>query len=785
MRRQRCFVALLAIALGIFAPAFAQDEQPLIRLGTEPAAQAPPDSPETDTETTLSADADAVPQIQLPRVPSTASETSDAPASPTIPERDRGEEVVPAAAQEWFLPLVPVASLPARVQMGASLPAPGVLRLTGEIASIDLRLDLPPEVAIPAEVLLKLRSTINVLPDVAAMTVTINDASPVVLPLDHLSGFETVGVPATGLTAGTNRISIELRQPHRIYCGPEASFGVWTEIHLTESGVPVDAAIMAADAAGLALALRAQAATGRTLPILVAENEDAAVQRKLAEMVNRAMSGQVPVEFRSFYELGPPLPLSIALIASDRSHAELREGAAGGLVLQVEHSAGELPSLDELLPPMSLPPNTAPALTPGATTNLAELGQADIIGRTRYFRHEVPFDLPLDWLLLSNQKARLDLRYGFADSLPEGATLLVKINDQTIRLLPLDRDGGQMQAPLDIIFAANLLHGGRNSLVFEMVVPGNPPDAICLPRRADMLVVTNDSTLTVPPAPAMTLAGIATPLSHLGPGSVMVPEGVRDPATLERAAAEFAARLTPRSGEDGGSVRLNLIGVGDMSLIPLDHLELSVRDLQEALVEVGQRPLASAAAGSAAPVRRYQFTEESPGPADQLVSDSDSRDVIERPQRSEFKDWLAGKLDGLTSATFIGSGDSLSAWLAAKQGRAFLLRPDGQEPGELWLVLGSQVSVDAAVQGLVGLRDSGLAKGEAAMLSAEGTWEIWSPVRPPELREPLRLSNLRAVLGNYASWSPLLFTVTILGLALLSAIPALLFILFTRRRGQL
>ena len=90
MRRQRCFVALLAIALGIFAPAFAQDEQPLIRLGTEPAAQASPDSPETDTETALSADADAVPQIQLPRVPSTASEASDAPASPSIPERDRG-----------------------------------------------------------------------------------------------------------------------------------------------------------------------------------------------------------------------------------------------------------------------------------------------------------------------------------------------------------------------------------------------------------------------------------------------------------------------------------------------------------------------------------------------------------------------------------------------------------------------------------------------------------------------------------------------------------------------
>lgn len=785
MRCRCCFVGLLAIALSIYAPAFAQNEQPLIRLSTEPVAQVSPDAPEPDRESASSANNGAVPQIQLPRSPSTASETSDVPASPTIPERDRGEEVVPAAAQKWLLPLVPAASLPARVQMGASLPAPGVLRLTGEIASIDLRLDLPQDVEIPSEILLTLRTTVNVLPDVAAMTVTINDAPPVVLPLEHLNGFELVGVPATGLSAGTNHINIELRQPHRIYCGPEASFSVWTEIHLMESGVPVDASVMVADAAGLASALRAQAATRRSLPVLVAENENAAVLRKLAEMVNRAMGGQVPVEFRSFYRLGPPLPLSIALIASDRSHAELREGAGGGLVLQVEHLAGELPSLDELLPPMSMPSSTAPALAPGVTTSLAELGQADVIGRTRYFRHEVPFDLPLDWLLLSNQKARLQLRYGFADALPEGATLLVKVNGETIRLLPLDRDGGQMQEPLNIIFAANLLHGGRNDLVFEMMVPGNPPDAICLPRQADMLVITSDSTLTVPSAPAMVLAGIATPLSDLGLDDITVPEGVRDSATLERVAAELVARLTRKVGGATRPVQLNLISVNDISLIPLEHLGLSVRDLQEALIEIGQRPLPDVPTEPTVPTRLYQLTEKVPEAADQPVSDNVGSEVIEASDRLGFKDWLSGQLDRLRSAAFIASDDSLSAWLDTKQGRALLLRPNGEKPGELWLVLGSQVSTDGALQGLIELRDSGLAKGEAAMLSAEGTWEVWSPVRPPELREPLRFSNLGAVLGNYASWSPLLFTITILGLALLSAIPALLFILFTRRRGQL
>lgn len=785
MRHRRCFPSLLAIALGISMPALAQEEQPLIRLGTDTAGQASTDAAGGEAESSLSPDSAAVPQIQLPFPTSTASETMDASVSPTIPERDRGENLMSAATQEWLLPPVPAAPLPTGVQMGASLPAPGVLRLTGEIALVDLRLDLPQDVAIPAELMLSMRSTVNVLPDVAAMTITINDAPPVVLPLDHLSGFETVGVPATGLSAGTNRIRIEVRQPHRIYCGPEASFSVWTEIHLAQSGVPIDAAVIAADTSGLAMALRTHVAIGRALPVLVAEDENAAVQRQLAEVLNRATAGQLSLEFRSFYDLGTPPPLSIALISSDRSHAELREGAAGGLVLQIEHSAGELPMLDELLPPLLLPPNKLPALATGMATSLAELGQADIIGRTRYFRHEVPFDLPLDWLLLSNQKARLQLRYGFADALPEGATLLVKINRQTIRLLPLDRNGGQMQELLDIIFAANLLHGGRNDLVFEMMVPGNPPDAICLPRRADMLVVTNDSTLTVPPAPTMTLAGIVTPLSDLGPGGVTVPEGVRDRATLERTAAELAARLTPKSGTADPSIRLNLIGVGDISLAPLEHLGLSVRDLQEALVEIGQQPLANETSESALPARRYQLTEEVPESVDQPVPDSTRSKGPETLERLGLKDWLAGKLDWLRSAAFIGSDDSLSAWLDTKQGRALLLRPNGEEPGGLWLVLGPQVSADAALKGLVELRDSGLAKGEAAMLGADGTWEIWSPVRPPELREALQMSNLRAVLGNYASWSPLLFTITILGLALLSAIPALLFILFTRRRGQL
>lgn len=781
---QRLFAGLLAVTLTAFQPALAQDEPPLIRLDTQPAGQSSPPPPQEEEESTSRTAPDAVPQIQLPSPAPAAPETEASQEAPVIPERDQGDGVMAAAAaQQLLLPLTPTSHLTDMVQVGASRPAPGILRLTGEVVSVDLEIRLPENAAIPPELMLTLRSAVNVLPEMASLTISINDAPPVAMPLDHLSGFETVAVPTAGLTSGMNRVRLDLRQPHRIYCGPEASFSVWTEIHLPQSGVPVDASAVATDADGFALALHAQIATGGAVPVLVAEDEDAGTFRQLAEVLNRLSGGSALIEFRSFYSLEPPSPLSIALISSDRSHAELREGAAGGLVLQVEHADGQLPVLDDLLPKLPPRANAVPALPPGDATSLAELNQQDIIGGTRYFRHEVPFALPQDWLLLSNQKARLQLHYGFADALPEGSILLVKANNETIRLLPLDRDGGRLQDPLDIMFSANLLHPGRNTLVFEMMVPGDPPDAICLPRRADMLVVSSDSTLLVPPAPPMVLAGISSSLPDLGSGGIIVPDGVRDPATLERAAAEMAAGLATDSVDP--SVRLNVISVGDISLVPLQHLGVSGRDLQETLVTVTPRPAPDALPASPPPARRYQLTEEAPEETDPPGPDAASNHTPDRVGRVGFREWLAGQTDRLKSASFIGSDEGLSTWLETQQGSALLLRPNAEEPNDLWLVLGPQVSTRNAWREIVRLRDSGLANGEAAVLTTNGAWEIWSPVRPPELREPLRLSHLPAVLGNYASWSPLLFTIAILGVALLSTIPALLFILFTRRRGQL
>lgn len=774
----RHLTGLSIVMLTVSPVAFAQEQPPLIVLDPPTSLQGEGEAPEAAQESETPPVAEASPQIQLPSSALPQPDTASAKIAPQIPERDRGAEIVPAEMQPWLVPLTPAKRLPATMQTGASQSEPGILRLTGEVATAELQLELPENTEIPPELMLMLRSSVNILPEVSAFTISINDATPTVLPLTHLNGFEIITVSAAGLQPGSNQIRIDVRQPHRIYCGPEASFSVWTDIDLGRSGVPVEAEKIASSRAGFASALAAHIATGRPLPILVDTNDDRAPLRQLAEMLGQSSGGRALVEFRSFYGLGATSPLSVALIASDRSHAEFREGAAGGLVLQVEHVNGTLPPLDEYLPALPPKASSVPPLIPGRTTSLADLNQQDIVGGTRYFRQEVPFTLPQDWLLLSNQKARLQLQYGFSDALPQGSMLLVKINDKTVQLLPLDREGGKLQEPLDIAFAANLLHGGHNGLVFEMMVPGNPPDAICPPRRADMLVITSDTTLLVPPAPNMSLGGLSEPLSRLGSGGLIVPEGVSDRLVLERSAAELSAGLASDPDTHDPTVHLNLVGVKDSSLLPFEGGQASARDLQEALINSG---FVSTAAVPASPVQaapRYRLTEEDPAPANTLLSPLDSNDLA-------VADWISEQIGGLKSAAFMGSEESLSAWLEEREGIALLLRPRPQEANDLWLVLGPEVSVPTVLQGLVRLRDSGLAKGEAAILTEDGSWDVWAPVQPPKMHEPLRLSNLRTVLGNYSSWSPLLFTVTFLGLAILSSIPALLFILFTRRRGQL
>lgn len=703
----------------------------------------------------------------------TAADTAAKPAAPAV-------EVTPAirdgaaheAAETAAKPelarvsgLAPVSDLPDQIGMGASLPQPGILRLTGEVAAITLALELPADAAPPQGLRLDMRSAINILPDTALMQVTVNDAAPVNLPLRNFGDFQPVDLPAASLKPGTNRIAIALRQPHRVFCGPDASFAVWTELNLVRSGA-VLADTAAPSAQDFGRALQQQARAGLPLTVLAPQGTDPSVLRQLTDALAGAMQKQTDIQIRDPYDIAPRPGASVLLVQAGAPQLGYRLNGRGAPVMTVAYRDATLPDMAEAL--QALAPLESQAgvglLSPDRRITLAQLGQGDIVGNTHYFRQDIPFRLPDDWLLLANQRARLDLHYGYADTLPQGAILLVKVNDQTVRLLPLDRDGGKLLAPLPIGFAARLLHAGLNRLSFEMMVPGNPPDIACPPRQTEMLVIARDSSLMVPRSPAMRLPGLGKMLSGLSAPSVKADPQAADPARMQRAAAQLAARLGPAAQPDPAASLL----VTDFSTLPDALADVSLRALQEALFPE-QPPVAT----PAQPAATFRLSEAAPATPEADV----------RPARSWSPlAWVEGVGARIGQAAFLDSDESLSEWLGGRRGDALLVALDRSQPQALGLVLGPDAQIRGIGQALAALRSSGQGHGSAALLSNDGSWQLWSPVAVPRLHEPVTAMNLLPILGNYASWSPFLFACALLGLGLISVLPALAIVIVYRKR---
>lgn len=785
-----CLIWVAALLAGLplaAAPRIAAAQEgipPTIILGAPPTASgagAQSSQPATGAAETGIPDAEAAkdtsPLIQLQppaerRAP--AGTTSTPEIAPIAIERDRAT-VIATGQDNWLLPISTDPGLPRDVRIGESLPAPGILRLTGEVAEARLSLDMPVTRELPDELQLTLRSGVDVLLEQALLAVSINGGPATEVALRSIGYFTTVTISASGLQPGANSIALTLRQPHRIYCGPDASFQVWTEFDLSRSGAPLPPGVIRPDAAGFALAMGAQLAHEGALPLMVEQDVDPALLRRAADQVMGSLQQRGLLRVVSFYEDPPPRYAAVALIASDRSAVRYRTGASNAIILQIEYQGDTLPDIVEAVaaaPPHNMAP---PAVVPGTPISLAELGSADIIANTRYFRRDIDFVLPDDWLVLANQKARLTLRYGFARLLPEGSLLLVKVNDQTVRLLPLDRDGGGILPPLPVGFNANLLHPGRNILSFEMIVPGSPPDEACPASATDMMVALAESTLNVPGSPSMMLPGMAYAISGLIPANVTVPPSAAADLDLQSSAIRLASALNapehPRA-----EVHLTLARLGDLGNVPLDLAGVSQGQLQALLFP---RQMAGVAAD--APPAPASYTLDLP--SQQAVAGSPG--II-----SQMWAWARGRMfsqerlwrdaDSFRQAAFQGSQLTLSEWMAGRRGQALLWQPDRDAPDSLWLLLGPQASageVGARLESLIAARS---AIGEAAVLTQDGTWEIWTPIRPPQLSQPLLGGDLRAILGNYASWSPLFFTLSLLALALLSALPALLYVLASR-----
>lgn len=703
------------------------------------------------------------------QTPQIAPPPSVMPVDPTT--RGRAQEGVDETSERpQRLSLVPLRVAEPRID-GSPLH-----RLGGDVDAARFILFLPTAPG-AADLHISHRSGIDALPERSELSVAVNGTVIGSLRPDNFDTFgrDTLAVANGILQSGRNEVTIKARHTHRVACGPDASFALWTEIDTRVSGVPLSADSFALDPTGFLAAIAAQTAQG--MPITIRREDPAASLSDAAPLISdvaAALGGAPPALLSApYWGLAtdkPELARVTALPPGEGAVApRFVRGGDGALVLllgRTEDLGAVSSRLVEAAGPLRdqhLRPTT-----PGTAQPLSALGADRLVGEGRYIHLSVDFRMPWDWVVLASQKARLDLDYRFAAGLPDGALLLVKVNGTTVRLLPLSQNGGQIQPTLPISFAARLLNPGVNRLEFEALVPGDPPNAACAPLDGPVVEISEGSQLLVPPSPRMTLASLDKSLAALTSADIVRGAGAGSawqPGVLPQIAAALAAP-NPKTAVDGEpSTQLTVGGLSDLAMIEAPLVRDNLRALEATLD--GVAPFSTTDQPTAEP---WDEAKE----RDRWFGLPDASGITALP----------GRLARAVSRLAFGDTPDLGDWLQGRNGQAMLLQPDPTRPSDLWLVLGLDAEPNQIARVLAASHDSQNGPTGQVALYSEGTgWTSWTaPDRPLRLHEPLSWATIRHVMGNHATLAPVTFVAAIVMLTLASALVSMAILLLTRRR---
>lgn len=620
-------------------------------------------------------------------------------------------------------------------------------------------------------------SSINLLPERSFMRVLINGTDLGRTPLDN---FETedrdeIILPPGTLRAGRNSVQIEFRQGHRIFCGPEASFDLWTDIDLTQSGLVLDAANGGTGADGFMMGLAAQSAALAPVEIRGIDSLGAEAEtwrRALVRRLNQSLVGApVVFAFTDYWTLeqGSRSHARITILPAAQSRVSFQVGGDGARVMVLEVAQGTRPAdlLDQIpqLEPQAQA-DLAPLLSAEAENSFADFGIHTESFSQRYAIRNHPFRLPDDWLILTAEKARIYLDYAYVEGLPPESMLLIRVNGQSIRLLPLRGEGGAPITRFPIDFEARIMQPGTNTLTFEMMVPGDPADLPCPAYDQPFLQIGESSSLFVPYSPPMSIPDMDLAFSALTPDSLRRNE-LSGRAYSESDVLTLSAALARARGDIRPST-LHLVSIDDLGAVAMAHHRADRKLLEDTVLITPEYEALLA----------QQEAVEDPF-------------AVRRQQERGFTAALSNiwallldKVYWVRDRIFPSNGDQLNAWLSERRGQAVLFHLDPNRPGEIWMLRSADSDMTQIAQSIAAARAYGRGpRGQVSILGHDGGWDNWiAPDRQPNLLEPWSFQNFRAAMGNFVSARPISYTFLMLLLALASALVALRLVISTREK---
>ncbi len=655
------------------------------------------------------------------------------------------------------------------------------VRVTGERSRVDFDLYISRPGA-HRQLQLVTQSSIDILPERSFIRVEINGRDVGNVQLNSFEGLTPalLDLPPDYLLPGRNRVVLEFIQGHRIFCGPEAAFDLWTDFDLARSGLVVDHAETSVGAESFMMALAAQSASGQPVEIRGLDRmpEIAPAWRAaLVNTFNRALLGD-PVVFRftDFWTVQETTRAfaRVTVLPGPVGRVSYQTGGDGAQVMVLEIAQDTRPEdLLNQIPQFAPQPaaSRAPMILPEMDIPFAAFGVPTENFTQRYAHRDYPFRLPDDWLVLTAVKARINFDYAYATGLPENAMLLLSVNGQSIRLLPLRDEGGQFISQFPIDFEARILQPGTNTLSFELMIPGDPPDLPCPVVDRPFLQIANTSTLFVPYSPSMAIADMDLAFGALTPDSLRTND-LSARAWEESDVLMLKAALA-RSQADTRPATLHLISIDDLSSVPTSHHRADRRLLEETVLNLPSLPQSNdpAALFAAADDPFARRRQSSSG----IVSSLSAAVSNGWTSVNEGLRWAMDRI-------FPSSGDQLNRWLAERKGQAVLFQLDADRPDEIWMLRSPDSDMHAIAHAVAGARAyGGGPRGQVSILTHEGYWDNWiAPDRRPVLLEPWSMQNFRSAMGNFVSARPIFFTLMILGLALISALVALRLVVSTR-----
>lgn len=669
----------------------------------------------------------------------------------------------------------PVLLSPLRPIEARGRPAGSAIRFDGERRSLQFALFVPHPEEVSALRVATL-SSIYVLPERSRYRVFVNDTF---IGESRLDNFDEPGAvdfplgPAT-LLPGQNNVRIELIQYHRIYCGPEASFALWSDIDLAASGAILTSQESVLGADGFLMGLAGAAATGSGVEIrgagMLGDYRDQWVNQ-ITQRISAALGGDpIPFRFTDYWGVqGAARSASrVTFLPSSTNRLSFRTAGDGAQVMVVEFIPGErphaLPEFETMLPRVAERAQP-PLIATQQPVPFSDFGFRTTEVYDRYARVEQRFRLPDDYIVLTNAKAEIRLDYIYVDDLPEQAMLLVNINDTNVRLLPLRGEAGELIEQFPVRFEARLLRAGVNSLSFEVMVPGDPPDMPCATADTPVLAIGQSSTLEVPYSPSMFLPDMHVAFSGLTPESVIVNE-LTERSFDENDIVTLRAAFSGGEREDAAALnaRLHLLTLDDLGSVPSGGYRFSRRAIEAALFPEVEPVALTGGTGDSHALLRIQDR-------------GDSRPVLTRGW-----EWLTNGFSTALQWLQPRSGMLLENWLEQQDAQAVLLQLDPARPTQIWMLRAADSDISAIASAMVAARTVAEGpRGQVAVLDRQGRWQSWiAPDRQPVLLEPVTLGNIRHVVGNFVSAMPIRYVLGLFFLALVSALFALRLVIATR-----